>query len=151
MAEQTGLSFGIDYTAVGLGASTSPGRDHAGGGMVRLYGAWELIGRGTPDTGALVFKAEHRHRYADVPPSGFGFETGYVGLIEPPFSNEGARLTNLYWRQRLFDRRATVIAGFLDATDYVDAFALGSPWLHFMNFAFSTGSATIGCPWDAEE
>ena len=33
-------------------------------------------------------------------------------------------------------------------TDYLDAFALASPWLHFMNFAFSTGSATIGLPND---
>jgi len=42
-----------------------------------------------------------------------------------------------------------LIAGFLDATDYVDAYALASPWMHFMNFAFSTGSATIGTPNDA--
>jgi porin len=45
--------------------------------------------------------------------------------------------------------RSTLIAGILDPTDYVDAFALASPWLHFMNFAFSTGSAAIGLPNDA--
>jgi len=45
--------------------------------------------------------------------------------------------------------RSTLIAGILDVTDYVDAFALASPWLHFMNFAFSTGSAAIGLPNDA--
>ena len=32
---------------------------------------------------------------------------------------------------------------------FKDAFALASPWLHFMNFAFSTGSAAIGLPNDA--
>jgi porin len=55
----------------------------------------------------------------------------------------------LYWRQRLFDGNATITAGFLDTSDYVDAFAMGSPWQHFVNFAFSTGSATIGLPNDA--
>jgi porin len=45
--------------------------------------------------------------------------------------------------------RSVLIAGILDVTDYLDAFALASPWLHFMNFAFSTGSATIGLPNDA--
>ena len=43
----------------------------------------------------------------------------------------------------------TVFAGFLDVTDFVDAYALASPWTGFMNFAFSTGSATIGLPNDA--
>jgi porin len=46
------------------------------------------------------------------------------------------------------DGRSVLIAGILDVTDYLDAFALASPWLHFMNFAFSTGSATIGLPND---
>jgi porin len=45
--------------------------------------------------------------------------------------------------------RSVLIAGVLDVTDYLDAFALASPWLHFMNFAFSTGSAAIGLPNDA--
>ena len=149
LAEDSGFTFGVDYTAVGFIASESLGKNNASGGMARLFGAWELVGRGTPDTGALVFKIEHRHGYTDAPPSALGFETGYVGIFEPPFSDQGARLTNLYWRQRLLGGRATVVAGFLDATDYVDAFALGSPWLHFMNFAFSTGSAAIGLPNDA--
>jgi len=149
LAEDTGLSFGVDYNAVGRTATESLGRDTAGGGVVRLFGSWELAFRGTPDTGALVFKGEHRHGYTAVPPSAFGFETGYVGIIDPTFSDQGLRLTNLYWRQRLFERRATVTAGFLDTTDYVDAFALGSPWSHFTNLVFSTGSATIGLPNDA--
>jgi porin len=149
LQEETGLDFGIDYSAVGLYATGSLGDDGAAGGIARLFGVWELVGRGTADNGALVFKVEHRHGYTDVPPSGLGFETGYVGLFEAPFSDQGGRLTNLYWRQRLLEGQATVTAGFLDATDYVDPFALGSPWLHYTNFVFSTGSATIGLPNDA--
>ena len=59
------------------------------------------------------------------------------------------RLTNLYWRQRLANGNVTITAGFLDVTDYVDAYALASPWTGFGNLVFSTGSATIGLPNDA--
>ena len=147
--EQRGLSFGADYSAVYLNASDSLGDDDAGGGMIRFYGVWDLVGRGTQDSGALVYKFEHRHRYTDIAPSGFGFNLGYVGLMTPPFSNQGLRATNLYWRQRGGNGGYTWIAGFLDATDYVDVYALASPWTGFFNFAFSTGGATIAVPNDA--
>jgi porin len=78
-----------------------------------------------------------------------GFEVGYVGLTAAPFNDQGARLTNLYWRQRLLDGRATVIVGLLDVTDYVDVFALGSPWTSYSNLVFSTGSGAIGAPGEA--
>jgi porin len=104
------------------------------------------VGRGTGDTGALVWKVEHRHAYTDVPVGSFGFEIGYVGLIEPPFSDQGGRLTNLYWRQRLDGGDTALIAGYVDVTDYLDVYALASPWTGFLNFVFSTGSASIPTP-----
>jgi len=149
LTEKHGLSFGVDYSAVGLGADESPGEDRSAGGMVRFFGAWELVGRGNSNNGSFVWKVEHRHAYTDVAPSGFGFVLGYVGLIEPPFSDQGLRWTNFYWRQRLNRGRVTLLAGFLDATDYVDVYALASPWTGFLNFAFSTGSQTIPIPNDA--
>jgi porin len=144
-----GLSFSIDYSAVGLGADSSPGEDRSAGGMVRFYGAWELVKRDEPNNGSFVWKVEHRHAYTDVAPSGFGFNLGYVGLVEPPFSDQGLRWTNFYWRQRFNQGKVTMLAGFLDATDYVDVYALASPWTGFLNFAFSTGSQTIPIPNDA--
>jgi len=151
LQEERGLSFGLDYSAVGLSSSKAggSGERNASGGMFRFFGSWALVGRGTKDTGALVWKVEHRHAYSDIAPQGFGFDQGYVGLIEPPFSDQGGRWTNLYWRQRLNEGRATVTAGLLDATDYVDVYALASPWTGFMNFAFSTGSAAMFVPNDA--
>ena len=151
MQEDHGFSIGIDYSAVGLfsiekGAS---GDDNASSGMMRLFGSWDLVGRGTKNTGALVYKVEHRHSYTDVSVKDFGFDQGYVGLIEPPFSDQGTRWTNLYWRQRLNEGRATITAGLLDATDYLNVYALASPWTGFMNFAFSTGSASMFIPNDA--
>jgi porin len=149
LVEKHGLSFSVDYSAVSLGADDSPGDDEAAGGMIRFFGAWDLVGRGTKNTGTFVWKVEHRHSYSDVAPSGFGFELGYIGLIEPPFSDQGTRLTNLYWRQRFADGRVTLLGGFLDATDYVDVYALASPWTGFLNFAFSTGTTTLAVPNDA--
>ncbi|MCL5778340.1 carbohydrate porin [Limibaculum sp. FT325] len=149
LEDATGISFGVDYTTLGLTTTDNNGNGSSASGIARFYGAWELLGRGTPNTGALVFKVEHRHAYTAIPASGLGFDVGYAGLIGTPFNDQGARVTNLYWRQRFGDGHGTVIGGFLDTSDYVDAFALGSPWLHYTNFVFSTGSATIGLPDDA--
>jgi len=134
LTEKHGLSFSIDYSAVYLGASESPGDDRASSGMVRFFGSWDLVGRGTKNTGAFVA------------PSGFGFNLGYVGLFVPPFSDQGLRLTNLYWQQRFNSGRITLLGGFVDPTDYLDVYALASPWTGFVNFAFSTGTTTIPLP-----
>ena len=144
-----GLGFGIDYSTALFSVSETPGEKCAGGGMVRLYGAWDLVKRGSASSGSLVYKVEHRHRYTDLAPKDLSFDFGYVGLIAPPFSDQQTRLTNLYWRHRFQDGRIVVVGGFLDTTDYVDVYALASPWLHFQNLVFSTGSATIPLPDDA--
>jgi porin len=95
--EDHGFSFGVDYSSLFLTADGSAGSDSASAGMLRFFGSWDLVGRGTPNTGALVWKVEHRHRYGDVSPNGFGLgELGYVGFIGAPWSNQGTRLTNLY-------------------------------------------------------
>lgn len=150
LQERTGFSFGIDYSSLYFGADNTTGEDSASGGMVRFFGAWDLVGRESGNTGALVWKVEHRHAYGDVAPSGFGLgELGYAGFMGAPWSDQGTRWTNLYWRQRLNGGRSTLIGGYLDATDYVDAFAGGSPWTGFANLAFSTGSASMFLPNDA--
>jgi porin len=150
LREDHGISFGLDYSSVWLsGSNPLPGAAREGaGGMVRFYGSWELVGRGSDNAGAFVWKVENRHGYADTPPVGLASNLGYVGLFEPPFSDQQNRWTNIYWRQRIAGR-ATVFVGFLDATDYVDVYALASPWTGFTNFAFSTGTQTIAVPNDA--
>jgi len=142
-----GFSFSMDYTGVLLTASETFSDNTGAGGIARIYGAWDLVDNGA---GALVWKFEHRHKYGATSPFDFSMgQMGYVGLQEPPFNDSDFRTQNLYWRHRLNGGRSTLIAGILDPTDYVDAFALASPWLHFMNFSFSTGSAGIGLPNDA--
>lgn len=149
--ENYGLAFGIDYSLAYATASDSPSgaEDSSGSGIGRFFGSWEIVGRESGNTGAFVWKMEHRHRYTDIPVSDLGFNLGYAGLIEAPFSDQGFRWTNLYWRQSLNEKRITLLGGFLDATDYVDVYALASPWTGFLNFAFSTGTLTIPIPNDA--
>lgn len=151
MAEEHGVSLGVDYSGVYLKSNSdgASGEDIGSGGMIRFYGSWELLNRGEKNSGSLVWKVEHRHDYSEISPQAFGFDQGIVGLIVPPFSDEGTRLTNFYWKQKINDGKGTITAGLLDATDYFDVFMLASPWTGFMNFAFSTGSQTAFLPNDA--
>jgi len=148
-----GFGLGVDYTGVYLNAAeTMPGGRHStGAGIFRVFGAWDLVGRGGGNTGSLVWKFEHRHGYASPAPAPLWAvtEVGYLGLMNPPFNDSGYRTQNLFWRQRFADGRYSMIAGFLDVTDFVDLYGMVSPWLHFTNFAFSTGSATIDLPNDS--
>lgn len=147
LKDDFGLTLSVDYTAVMLTANETFDDKDGSGGIARLFGTLDLF---DVDNGTLVYKFEHRHAYGSVSPFDFSLgQIGYVGLQEPAFNDSDFRTQNLYWRQRMNDGRSVLIAGILDATDYLDAFALASPWLHFMNFAFSTGSATIGLPNDA--
>ncbi|MGD9308005.1 MAG: carbohydrate porin [Desulfosarcina sp.] len=149
VAENTGFNWSIDYSALFMGVSDSPGEDNASGGMVRFFGFWDLVNRGGPNKGSLNWKVEHRHKYSDIPPSALGFESGYAGIFEPPFSNQESRLTNLYWKQYLAGGKWAAVGGFLDVTDFVDVYLLASPWTGFNNFVFSTGSASMDLPNDA--
>lgn len=152
MSEQHGFSLGMDYSTVALSASESlsGADDSAGGGVFRVYGRWNLTGDGATESGGLVYKLEHRHSFGDSAPSDFYLgSVGYAGLTAPTFSDQGARFTNFYWRESINSGRTVVLGGFLDATDFLDVYGLASPWLHFMNLAFSTGSASIDLPNDA--
>jgi porin len=150
LREKSGLDFSLDYTAGITGATNTLGEDDAfAGGAVRFFGRWDLVGRSSGNTGTFVWKLEHRHKYTSIPPSGTAAEIGYVGVILPVLSNIGMRLTNLYWKQNLVHGRLELVAGMLDATDWLDLYALASPWTGFMNFAFATGAASIPIPDDA--
>ena len=149
VAEATGLSFGLDYSTQLFAATDALAGedDFAAGGMVRFYGKWELLNRGEAGSGTLNWKVEHRHRYTDGAPSGFASSIGDAGFMGGPFNNNNLRLTNLYWRQGIGERVVAYL-GFLDVTDFVDVYALGSPWTAYTNLAFSTGAASMALPPD---
>jgi porin len=142
--DRTGLNFGLDYIALGYVASDSPGENTAASGVFRVFGEWELTGRGTENTGSLLFQGGNRRRLDTVPVKDFARELGYAGIIGPTYSDQDWRLTHLYWRQLFAKGQGAVYLGLLDTTDYTDAYALASPWQGFANLAFQTGSGTIG-------
>jgi len=143
VGERTGLSFGADYTAVGLAATSSLGDDTSASGISRFFGSWGLVNRSAENTGSIEFKIEHRHSYTEVPPAFFGAEVGYAGTPEPVFNDDGFHTTTLYWQQDLADDRAVARLGFGDVKQYFDVYALASPWTGFYNLDFSTGSNTM--------
>jgi porin len=148
--EKHGLSFTLDYTAGLVGATnTLNDEDTFVGGVVRFFGSWDLVGRESGNTGSFIWKVKNRHKYTDIPPSGTASQIGYAGTTFPTFSNIGNRLTNLYWKQNLNQGRLEIIAGMIDTTDWVDLYALASPWTGFSNFVFATGGASIAVPDDA--
>lgn len=149
VADRTGFNWSLDYNALFIGVSESLGEEYASSGVVRFFGYWDLVNRSGPNKGNLNWKIENRHRYSDIPPSALGFESGYVGIFEPVFSNQQNRLTNLYWKQYFAEGKWAVVGGFLDVTDFVDVYLLASPWTGFNNLVFSTGSAAIDLPNDA--
>ena len=147
LKDDYGVVLNVDYTGVLLSANETFDDKNGSGGIARIFGTFDLF---DIENGTLVWKFEHRHAYGSVSPFDFSLgQIGYVGLQEPPFNDTDFRTQNLYWRHRFNDGRSVLLAGVLDPTDYLDAYAMASPWLHFMNFAFSTGSATIGLPNDA--
>ena len=141
-----GLSFGLDYSALGQIASDSLGKDNAAGGIFRFFGNWTVIGRESGNTGSIVFKVENRHRLGtDIAPQNLGFEVGYLGITGTAFSDYGWGLTNLYWKQRFNQGRISFVAGAVDVTDYLDVYGLITPWTSFQNLSFLT-NPTIPAP-----
>ncbi|MFM2590174.1 carbohydrate porin [Vibrio sp. TBV020] len=149
-----GFTFGADYFALGLSSPDGKnGNDaDASSGVARLYGSWNLLGKGTNNTGSLVWKVEHRHSYSNTAPKQFAWlgeeQIGYVGMIAPAYSDQGFRVTDLNWKQKFNDGRGTFVIGWQDVTNYVDTYALASPWTGFTNLAFGTGAGAMGLPDD---
>ncbi len=153
LASEKNLTFGLDYQVLALSASdpTQGGEDSATSGVARFYGTWNFNGADQSDFGSVTWKVEHRHAYTDLSPKELSFlgdGLGYAGMIGPAYSDQGARLTNLYWKKKVSNGQGTLMMGYLDTTDYVDVYALASPWNGFVNLAFSTGGGTIGLPDD---
>lgn len=147
VAEDSGLLFNVDESILyqGVTDSTTSNTD-AASGLVRVYGQWELSGRGTDNPGAMVFKGENRHRIGSgITPFTLGFEAGSATPTGTFFSDFDFGVTNLYWKQTFCDGSATLAVGQVDLTDFLDPYAMMNPLTHFINLAFST-NPTIAAP-----
>lgn len=149
LEEEHGFSVASDYAAMFYSSNNDYGPTSSGSGVLRLYGAWDLVNRNEKNAGSLIYKVESRHRYTKVAPNAQAGEMGTLGSLAPVFSNDNVRLTNLYWRQAFADDDGYLTFGFLDTTDYLDFHELGNPWTNFSNLNFITGSGTVQLPNDA--
>jgi len=148
--EKHALTYTVDYTSAILAATNSLNADNTfASGAVRFFGSWSPVGRKSGNTGSFIWKIENRHKYTNVGANGTASEIGYAGLFLPVLSNIGTRLTNLYWKQNLIQGRLEIIVGFIDVTDWVDVYALASPWNGFFNLAQATGGSAMFLPDDA--
>jgi len=137
------LELGGDYHLVYFGTNDSLGDQNSVGGVFRIFGEWQLLNPNTNNKSSIVFKVENRHKFSDVSPFDFATDIGYAGLLQSTYTDQGNRLTVLYWKQNYLDGRLTTYSGFLDSTEYLDIYLLISPWNAFGNLVFATGSATI--------
>lgn len=145
--ERSGLDFNFDYATLYQNADTSlNGNDEAFSGVFRIYGKWELVGRGTKNVGSLIAKVENRQRLGgDVVPGSLGGNLGYFGTTGASFTDAGWFLAPLYWEQFLADGRAAFVVGRLDSLDFVDISGYSGQWLRFQNGSLLVNS-TIPYP-----
>lgn len=131
-----GLSITADYATMFQSADKVLSGDKNGmSGVLRLYGSWTIVGRGTPDTGSIITKLEHRHAFGDTAPAALASNAGYLGVNAIGFTDAGGFVAPLYWQQYLDDGNIGLVAGRLDPLDFVDILGVGSQWTSFQNGA----------------
>ena len=145
--EESGLDFNFDYATLYQKANTSlNGNDDSFSGVFRIYGKWQLVGRGTKNIGSLIGKVESRERLgSELPPAALGGNLGYLGTTGASFTDAGWFLAPLYWEQFLDDGRAGFVVGRLDSLDFVDISGYSGQWLRFQNGSLLVNS-TIPYP-----
>jgi porin len=140
-----GLRVGAAYNVLYQQMSDVPDGavDEAATGIIRVFGRWELMGRGTPDTGTLVFSGDNRHRFTDIAPSDLGFQGGYLGIPGTLYSDADTVLVDFNWQQIFNNGKSGLVVGRFDPNDFFDVLGYANPWTTFSNLAvlFNTSIA----------
>ena len=129
--EKTGLRIGVAHTMLFLQPMGGQSSRYGAAGDLDLMSSWTLIGRGTEDTGRLVFTGEYRYQIGDQPPSLVGRQVGTLVAPTGTFNDRGWVVRDAYWIQRLFDAKVRILIGRADISDY-----MGSHWLQNVNNSF---------------
>jgi porin len=149
LQDKYGLNFGINASMLGAWASDALGdEDDAAGGVYRLQGEWTLFGRGTGNTGSVIFRVENRSQIGSgIPPGSLRSAIGSAAT-DPAFAYSddfGTDISVLAWQQG-FGReqsRVGIAAGLLDFSAYLDAFYFQTLARGFLNRSFIL-SPTVG-------
>lgn len=132
-----GLELGFDVNILyqKLGDSLT-NETAAMGSVLRAFGLWTIVGRGTNNDGSLFFKVEQRNSPGtELAPASLGEQAGYIGITGLNFTDAGLLLGDFNWQQRLNDGRAGLIVGRFDPNDYVNVLGYGNPWSTFSNLS----------------
>ncbi|WP_412470102.1 MULTISPECIES: carbohydrate porin [unclassified Halobacteriovorax] len=147
LKENYGLSLGVDNFTHYLDSNSDQDPSDAASNVFRLYGTWTLIGKGTPNDGALIFKVESRDAIGNnLSTQALGPTLGYAGTFASTYSDKGWVYTNFYWKQHFADGKGGVVFGQVDVYDYVNVNSIGSPWTGFTNLAFQHQPTFPGPP-----
>jgi len=128
---KTGLRIGVANTMLFLQPMGGQSSRYGAAGDLDLMSSWTLIGRGTEDTGRLVFTGEYRYQIGAQPPSLVGGQVGTLVAPTGTFNDRGWVVRDAYWIQRLFDAKVRILFGRADISDY-----MGSHWLQNVNNSF---------------
>jgi porin len=148
LSEDYRLSFGSDYSSVGLTSNDNleGSSDEVFGGLLRFFGSWNLFESTNGTRGSLVWRLGQHRSYSNTSPSEFGIDSlGYVGVMDPLHDDLGGKLNNLYWTQS-WSNGAMLMFGYHDIADFADTYALTDPLKQFTNLAFLTGAGTMPVP-----
>jgi hypothetical protein len=130
-----GLQLGFSYQGLYQSANqTLTGLNQAAAVRGQIQGAWTLLGRNSKNPGKLTFRLENRNTVnQEIPPSKLAFQFGSLTNSGTGFSDFGSALTELAWRQTLFDGRFKFITGKISAISWYNTHALSSSMRGFQN------------------
>lgn len=137
---QTGLQLQFSYQTLYLTTNDDDAiYSDAFAGRAQVQGAWTLVDRGGKNPGKLTFRLENRYLIdSEIPPSQFGYQFGSVAPAGTGFSDFGAALTELAWRQTLADGKFKFIVGKISAISWYNVHALSSSMRGFQNTAMQS-------------
>ena len=140
--EAIGLRIGVAYTAVFQQAT---GGKSGAGGDFDVFGAWDLINRGEPNVGRVVWAIENRHQIGGRAAADLGPELGTLLAPTNGFNDRGWVVRDLFWQQNLLDDKLRVIIGRADPTDFFGAHRMQNKNALFFNRHIS-GTAALPSP-----
>jgi len=138
--DATGLRLGVAYTMIFQQASGGPGYRSGASGDLDIMGSWTALGRGTPNTGELIFSVEERFAIGYQPASAL---RGVLGTLNAPtngFNDRGFVVRDFYWLQRVFDGKLGLALGRGDTSDFFGGHRMQSLNVSFSNRSFSANT-----------
>ena len=145
LSDNHGLNLGINATVLGQYSGDARGEDDvSGGGIYRIQGGWNLVGRGTGHAGTLNFRAEYRRRIGPLGPSSLSGDLG-IGAMNSGFAygdEFGPDIPVLNWTQMFSGLKAGFVVGRLDFAAYLDPYPYQTFAKSFLNRAFILNPST---------